>query len=109
MNDLSIILSTAKGHSFFQAEEIVRLEADSNYTTFHFTDRKKIITSKVLKQYVALLEPMGFVRTHRSHLVNRKYIQEIAKNGDIIMKDTSVANISRRMKSKVLQLLCNVN
>ncbi len=109
MNDISIILSTAKGHCFFQPEEIVRLEADSNYTTFHFTDRKKIITSKVLKQYVALLEPMGFVRTHRSHLVNRKYIQEIAKNGDIIMKDTSVANISRRMKSKVLQLLCNVN
>ncbi len=104
----SITIATAEGRYFFSPEEIVRLEASSNYTNIYFSNRKKMITAKVLKEFVSLLEPLGFVRTHRTHLVNRQHILCVTPQGNIIMKDASVANISRRMKSRVTKALTSV-
>jgi len=66
-----------------------------------------MITAKVLKEFVELLEPFGFVRTHRTHLVNRQHILCVTPDGNVIMKDSSVAEISRRMKSGVMKVLKN--
>lgn len=99
-------LATAQGYFFFNPEEIVRLEASSNYTRIYFTNNTKIISAKVLKEFVKMLEPFGFVRTHRTHLVNRHHILCVTPEGNIIMKDASIAGISRRMKSGVMRLLC---
>lgn len=100
-----ITVATITGHYFFSPEEIVRLEASSNYTNIFFTNKKKMLTSKVLKEYAAMLEPMGFVRTHRTHLVNKRHIAFVSPDGCIVMKDESVAEISRRMKSQVMKVL----
>jgi two-component system, LytTR family, response regulator len=102
-----LAIATADGHFFFATEEIVRLEACSNYTNIYFTNKKKMLTSKVLKDFAAVLEPMGFVRTHRTHLVNRQHIAFVSNTGDIVMKDESTAEISRRMKSQVMKTLRN--
>lgn len=102
-----ITVATTAGHFFFSAEEIVRLEACSNYTNIYFTNKRKMLTSKVLKEFAEVLEPMGFVRTHRTHLVNKQHIAFVSNNGNIIMKDESVAEISRRMKSNVMKVLRN--
>ena len=96
---------TAKGTYFFAPEEIVRMEASSNYTNIYFTNHKPILAAKVLKDYEEILEPYGFVRTHRSHLVNKKYIMCVDTAGNIVMKDTSKAEISRRRKSAVMRVL----
>ena len=103
---LSVV--TSEGRYFFQAEDIVRLEASSNYTHIYFTNNKKLLISKVLKKFVPVLEPLGFLRTHRTHLVNRQHIHSIAANGNIIMKDASIAEMSRRMRSGVMRVLKNV-
>jgi two-component system LytT family response regulator len=103
----TIAIATTSGHYFFSPEEIVRLEACSNYTNIYFTNKKKMLTSKVLKEFAAVLEPMGFVRTHRTHLVNKKHIAFVSNTGNIVMKDESVAEISRRMKSGVMKVLRN--
>lgn len=103
----NISIATTAGLFFFSPEEIVRLEAQSNYTNIYFTNKKKMLTSKVLKDFAAVLEPLGFVRTHRTHLVNKKHIAFVSSNGSIVMKDASKAEISRRMKSSVLKELKN--
>jgi two-component system LytT family response regulator len=103
----TITLATAEGKYFFNPEEIVRLEASSNYTRIYFSNKTKMVTAKVLKEFVTLLEPFGFVRTHRTHLVNKQHILCITSEGNIIMKDASVAEISRRMKSGVMKVLKN--
>jgi two-component system LytT family response regulator len=61
----------------------------------------------VLKEFEEMLEPFGFVRTHRTHLINRQHILCVTKDNNIIMKDSSVAEISRRMKSGVMRTLKN--
>ena len=103
----TITLATSEGRYFFNPEEIVRLEASSNYTRIFFTNNTKLVSAKVLKEFVSMLEPFGFVRTHRTHLVNRKHILCVTPDGNIIMKDASVAEISRRMKSGVMRVLKN--
>lgn len=103
----SISIATAKGRYYFSPSDIVRLEANSNYTNIYFTDKKKILSAKLLKDFVPMLEPFGFVRTHRTHLVNRQYIMCITSGGKIIMKDASVAGVSRRMKGQLMKLLKN--
>ncbi len=103
--DLKLSVLTIRGRFYFSPKEIIRLEASSNYTIIYFADDKKLLTSKVLKNFALQLEPLGFLRTHRTHLVNRNYIHCIT--GDIvIMKDESTAEISRRMKGSVIKALC---
>jgi two-component system LytT family response regulator len=96
---------TLKGTYFFKLAEIVRLEASSNYTCIHFTNRRPIIIAKVLGDYELALSAFGFVRTHRSHLVNKSFIRFVDNIGNIFMQDESKVEISRRKKSKVMKLL----
>ena len=98
-------LQTKRGKEFFLPGQIIRLEAQSNYTKIYFADHYSLLTAKVLKEFEPLLTPLGFVRTHRSHLVNKQYIWRVCNNGTIIMNDSSVAEISKRRKAAVLKAL----
>lgn len=66
-----------------------------------------MLTSRVLKDFAIQLEPLGFLRTHRTHLVNRLHVLCVTPEGNIIMKDASTAGISRRKKRHVMELLRN--
>lgn len=92
------------GTHFIHPDQIIRLEADSNYTYIHVQDRRPLLMAKVLADYENLLEPFGFIRTHRSHLINRIHIAGLDIKGCIVMDDSSVAEISRRKRKLVLQL-----
>lgn len=98
-------LPTSKGLYFFSPEQIVRLEAKSNYTSFHFRDHKPILSAKVLKDYAVQLEPFGFIRTHRTHLINKRYIHFVDTAGNIVMEDTFRTGVSRRKKKAVMKAL----
>jgi two-component system, LytTR family, response regulator len=103
--DFKLPLSTSEGLYFFSPRQIIRLEAKSNYTSFYFRDHKPIMSARVLKDYARQLEPFGFIRTHRSHLVNKSYIHFVDKGGNIVMEDRFRAEISRRKKKKVMNAL----
>ena len=51
-----------------------------------------------------MLAPMGFIRTHRSHLVNPIFVQELRITGEVIMTDDSRVEVSRRKKKMVKNL-----
>jgi two-component system LytT family response regulator len=77
-----------------QTDQIIRLEAMSNYTRVYFTDHRPMLMAKVLRAYDEILRPHGFVRAHRSHLINLQYIEGIDANGNIRMLDTSCVETS---------------
>ena len=93
------------GIHYLSPEQIIRLEAESNYTFIFIDQQKPIIMAKVLADYEAMLAPFGFLRTHRSHLINTHHIQSIDKAGRIVMDDSSEAEISRRKRKQVLEVL----
>lgn len=104
-NDYQLILPTSTGVYFFNPGQIVRMEAKSNYTNIYFTDRKPLLVAKVLKDYEEVLQDHGFIRTHRSHLVNSRYIVHVDAAGSIMMKDSSKAEMSRRKKCTIMRAL----
>jgi len=79
--------------------KIVRLEACSNYTRFYLGNGiKPVLTSKTLKYYIEQLDVNTFVRPHQSHLVNRKFIDEVVlkPKPHLILKEGEKISISRR-------------
>jgi len=101
----AISLTSRRGRKKIAIDRIIRMEAESNYTCIYIMDQRPVLMARVLGDYEAVLEPFGFVRTHRSHLVNRQYVSDINASGEIIMIDQSKAEISRRKRKTVLGIL----
>jgi len=101
-----IILKTAESIHIIQVEEIIRCEADVNYTHFYLSNGKHLIVSKPLKEYAELLEPAGFFRTHQSHLINMEHILRYDRSdgGSLVMDDESTIPVSSRKKEAMFRI-----
>ena len=64
-----------------------------------------ILFQKTLGEYDTLLSPHNFIRTHKSHLVNKKFISFIDHDGFAVLKDNSRVEVSRRRKEEVMTAL----
>ncbi|HPF91579.1 MAG TPA: LytTR family DNA-binding domain-containing protein, partial [Flavobacteriales bacterium] len=84
-----ITVPTSEGFHVLAPAEIVRCESDGNYTRFHLAQGEKVLASRTLKEFDALLEPYGFMRVHLSHLVNlaqvRMYLHR--DGGTLLLRD----------------------
>ena len=90
---------------FITINNIIRLEAEGNYTHIYLVNDKKYLICKTLKEYQELLEGYQFIRTHQSHLVNLHKITAYVKTegGYIAMEDGSQIPISRLKREEVLK------
>ncbi len=93
---------------FFDLDQIVRCEASGNYTSFHFTDRSRLLSSKTLLEFDKILSPKGFVRIHKSHLINPAYIKSITGRTEIEMSDESRIPLASRRKKEILDQLSDI-
>ena len=59
--------------------EITYLEAAVNYTIFHLNDGKKVVSSFTLKKYEEDIRLTGFLRVHKSYLLNPEYVKGVEK------------------------------
>lgn len=87
--------------------DIIRCESNVNYTAFFFTDGKKLLVTKTLKEFEDLLEGHGFYRVHQSHLINTKCIKEFIKadGGYILMNNGVNIPVSSRKRAQVVEML----
>lgn len=106
--DFKLALPTSEGTFFFSPDDIIRLEGDNNYTRFFFSNGKPMLLSKTLKEYDEILSNHGFLRIHKSHLINKKHVVSYTADGMIQMKDLSKVEISRRRKEEVTAALKNL-
>jgi two-component system LytT family response regulator len=75
-----IALPTLSGFELVALQDLVRLEAASNYTHFYLNNGSKITTSKTLKEYEEMLEDeQAFVRIHQSHIINLAYVKNFTR------------------------------
>jgi two-component system, LytTR family, response regulator len=88
-----------EGHKIIDVNKIVRIEAKSNYSKIFFTDGSPLLISKVLHLIQAEL-PQQFARTHKSHLINKNYLNEIILGKARVVKllNGEVVPISNRNK-----------
>ncbi len=81
--------------------DIAYAEAMDNYSVI-FTDEKKYIVPHTLKSLAELLEPEGFVKTHRSFLVNAKKISAIHPKA--VQVGTKEIPLSENFRSTIISL-----
>lgn len=103
--DFRLALPTKEGVHFVLPNEIIRCESVGNYTRFFTNAGKTYLISRTLGDYDTLLSPHNFIRTHKSHLVNKKCISFIDHDGFAVLKDNSKVEVSRRRKEEVLASL----
>lgn len=86
-------------------DEIISLQADSNYTIIHLKDMQKLVISKTLKDFEELLDKNLFVRIHKSYIVHLNYIKEYSTmdGGMVKMADGNQWSISRRQLGVFLE------
>jgi two-component system, LytTR family, response regulator len=101
---VKIALPQLGGINFLDVNEIISLQADSNYTIIHKRDMQKAVVTKTLKDFEDILDESCFVRIHKSHIVNLKYIVEYstADGGIVKMEDGNVWSVSRRQLDSFL-------
>lgn len=102
-----IAISTLEGHLFFNINDIIRLEAQRNYTILHFVNQPKLTASKTLKELEELLPEDKFFRVHHTHIINLHYIKKYMKGdgGQIEMQNGDVLDVARRRKEAFLKLI----
>ncbi|HPE56964.1 MAG TPA: LytTR family DNA-binding domain-containing protein [Bacteroidales bacterium] len=105
-----IVLSTSDKINVVKVKDILRCESDNYYTMYYFTDGKRLLVSKTLKENEELLSGYNFIRPHKSHLVNTIYIKSFNKQdgGYIVMTDGTSIPVSRRKKEKIIEIINNL-
>ena len=105
-----IAIPSLEGISIVNIDEIIRCEADTNYTRIYLINGEAILVSKTLKEYEDLLTEYHFVRVHHHNLINLNHVQKYIKGegGYAIMSDGSSVEVSRRKKTEFLEKLSNI-
>lgn len=78
---------------------VILLKGNINYTTFYLQHGQEKVVARTLKFFEPFLEAHGFLRVHRSFMINPNFIQEYNHEHEfLMMSNGQIANISRRRK-----------
>ncbi|MBL7953210.1 MAG: response regulator transcription factor [Flavobacteriales bacterium] len=101
-----VVLPLLDGFEVVQARDIVRCEAEDNFTWFVLTSGERKMICRPLKHYEQALVQLGFVRVHRSHLVSigsiRKYRK--GKGGVVVLADGAEIPVSEACKPGLMDV-----
>lgn len=105
-----LVLKTQESVYVVELHEIIRCEADRNYTSFFLSSGKKILVSKTLKEYETLLSTHNFLRVQQSHLVNLDFVDRYDKGngGSVVMKDGSEVPLSPAKREVFFKIIENL-
>ncbi len=100
-----ISISAVDGIYFVNIKDIVRFEAEDNYTHIFLTGGDRITASKTIKAYEDLLLSMNFYRVHKRHVINLNYMRKFIKGdgGFLIMDDGKKIEVSRRRRPAFME------
>lgn len=102
---LDRILVKTNGHFvFLRAEEIDWIEAQGNYVRLHVRKRQYLVR-RTIKEFESRLSSHGFVRIHRSIIINLDRVVELQplSHGDlrVVLGDGTQLTWSRSYKAKL--------
>lgn len=102
-----IVINSSDGHYVLDIREIVRFEAERNYTRVILEKEKPLLVAKTLKHFEDLLQGQKFERIHQSHLISvqhiRKYIPR--DGGYVVLSNGDNVPVAQRKKTELLALL----
>lgn len=105
-----VVIPTSEGMNVFKLDDMIRLESNSNYTKFILASGRSILSSRTLKEYDQMLTDHGFLRVHKSHLVNINYIARYVQSdgGYLELRNKDCVPISNRKRDYLIKQLRNI-
>jgi len=99
-----LAVPTSSGVVFILFEDIIRLEADSNYSYIFKSDGTKVYAAKTLKYFENLLPSEKFFRPHQSHIINLEFMHQFVRTdgGFIKMKDDKEIILARSKRKEFM-------
>jgi two-component system LytT family response regulator len=101
-----LCIPSLKGFQVVELDQIIYCEASGNYTLFFTSDGKPpICASRPIHEYEALLEDSGFIRVHKSHLINMEHVKEYQRGegGRVVLSNDFAVEVSRRKKDVFIE------
>lgn len=102
-----IAIPTLEGLQFIKIENIIYLEASSNYTHIFTTDKKKYIGSHTLKDFEDMLPPEIFLRIHNSYIINKNFTEKYIRGdgGQVVLTNGITLDVAKRKKHEFLKAI----
>ncbi len=102
-----IAIPSLEGLQFVEMNDIIYLEAESNYTFIYIKPSQKITVSKTLKDFEELLPHSIFIRIHHSFIINKNHVQKYLKGegGQVIMSNSKTLDVARRKKEEFMKAI----
>ena len=102
----TIFLPSREGLRAYAINKIVKIQSISNYSKLSFADGTTLIVAKVLQHFDSLLNPHQFIRIHRTHLINIRYIANVnlQAGAKVHLQNGEVIDISKRERPQVLKV-----
>ncbi len=105
--DNKISLASQEGIVFVQIKNIIHIESSSSYSIIHLVDGKKMMVTKLLKDFEEILFPYHFYRVHHSYLINLHYMEKYVRGdgGHVVLQNGIVIDVARRKKDEFLKVI----
>lgn len=101
-NNLNFIqIDNNKNHLKINTEEITHIEGLSNYIKVHTQSEKAYTIYISLKQILEKLPPQLFIRSHKSFIINLKFVEVIIGN-EIVIKGNHIIPIGGVFRSDLM-------
>lgn len=83
----NIVVNSRTGIESIEAQDIIYLESQSNYTRIFLKHDRELLTSKTLKEYESQLcnDDTRFMRIHNSYIVNLNQVTRYLKSSEMLV------------------------
>lgn len=99
-----IAIPSQNGITFVGLDEIIYVEAVSNYSKLFLIDKRTFLVSKTLKDVQEVLENSHFLRIHRQYIVNLNHVKQLNKNdGVLTIVNGMQLPVSRNQKDALIE------
>jgi two-component system, LytTR family, response regulator len=100
-----IVLPLLDGFEVVKADDVIVCVANDNFTDFHLVGKPRKMICRTLKFYEELLEGCGFMRVHKSYLVNLEHVVKYTKGkgGELMMADGTSVPVSPQKKDALME------
>ena len=105
-NKKKVTINTDGKLIFLDADDIILVSGDGNYSTIELVGNHKIVVTKKLKEVNSLLPQDHFFRIHNSYIINLNHLKEFIKSdGYVILTNNKKIPVARQRKSDFLEKL----
>lgn len=104
-----LTIQHSQGFHIVEVQDIMYIEADSNYSVLYLKSEEVIVATKSLKEFEEILQVSSFARIHKSIILNLNYLKNYSNSNGLCVKlnNNTELPVSRRRYGEFNEKLQN--